>query len=41
MKLPATHPQPRRSLVQQDKKRGCRQQKCSKWQGGKCGCGRE
>lgn len=25
----------------QDKKKGCRQKKCSKWKGGKCCCGRD
>jgi hypothetical protein len=24
-----------------EKKKGCRQQKCSKWKGGKCRCGRD
>jgi hypothetical protein len=33
--------QPRRGLVQKDKKKGCRKKKCSKWKGGKCLCGRE
>lgn len=31
----------RRYPTQQDKKKGCRQQKCSKWKGGKCRCGRD
>lgn len=26
---------------QQSKKKGCKKQKCSKWKGGKCCCGRE
>jgi hypothetical protein len=26
--------------MQQDKKKGCREKKCSKWKGGKCHCGR-
>lgn len=24
-----------------DKKKGCKQNKCSKWKGGKCRCGRD
>ena len=24
-----------------DKKKGCKQSKCSKWKGGKCRCGRD
>ena len=31
----------RRSPIQQDKKKGCRQKKCSNWKGGKCRCGRD
>jgi hypothetical protein len=27
--------------LQVAKKKGCKQQKCSKWKGGKCRCGRE
>jgi hypothetical protein len=27
--------------LQQDKKKGCKKQKCSNWKGGKCRCGRE
>ena len=26
---------------QVDKKKGCKQSKCSKWKGGKCRCGRD
>jgi len=37
---PSEQQQRRRAPVQQDKKKGCRQQKCSKWKGGKCRCGR-
>jgi hypothetical protein len=33
--------QPRRPLAQHDKKKGCKQQKCSKWKGGKCRCGKD
>jgi len=25
----------------QSKKKGCKKQKCSKWKGGKCRCGRD
>lgn len=32
---------PQRSPLQLAKKKGCKQQKCSKWKGGKCRCGRE
>ena len=38
---PQDSAQPRRSLAQQDKKKGCKEQKCSKWKGGKCRCGRD
>jgi hypothetical protein len=38
---PQESAQPRRSLAEQDKKKGCKQQKCSKWKGGKCRCGRD
>ena len=31
----------RRSLAQHEKKKGCKQQKCSKWKGGKCRCGKD
>jgi hypothetical protein len=27
--------------LQVAKKKGCKQQKCSKWKGGKCRCGRD
>ena len=27
--------------AQQDKKKGCKKQKCSNWKGGKCRCGRD
>ncbi len=37
---PQDQQQPLRSLMQQDKKKGCREKKCSKWKGGKCHCGR-
>lgn len=33
-------PIPQASL-RQEKKKGCKQSKCSKWKGGKCKCGRE
>jgi hypothetical protein len=32
---------PDRPSLQVAKKKGCKQQKCSKWKGGKCRCGRE
>jgi hypothetical protein len=32
---------PARALLQVAKKKGCKQQKCSKWKGGKCRCGRD
>jgi len=32
---------PVRPRLQAAKKKGCKQQKCSKWKGGKCRCGRE
>jgi len=32
---------PVRASLQVAKKKGCKQQKCSKWKGGKCRCGRE
>ena len=38
---PQESAQPRRSLAEKDKKKGCKQQKCSKWKGGKCRCGRD
>ena len=31
----------RRNPTQQDKKKGCREKKCSNWKGGKCRCGRD
>ena len=41
-------PQPSASLqapaanrLQQSKKKGCKQKKCSHWKGGKCRCGRD
>jgi hypothetical protein len=35
-------PKPSRPpLPQPQKKKGCRQGKCSKWKGGKCRCGRD
>ena len=34
-------PQPQRRLGDADKKKGCKQKKCSKWKGGKCRCGRD
>jgi hypothetical protein len=27
--------------LQVEKKKGCKQSKCSKWKGGKCRCGRD
>ena len=33
---PSRGPQP-----QQKKKKGCKQQKCSHWKGGKCRCGKD
>jgi hypothetical protein len=30
-----------RGSLQAAKKKGCKQQKCSKWKGGKCRCGRD
>jgi len=27
--------------LRQQKKKGCKQTKCSKWKGGKCRCGKE
>jgi hypothetical protein len=30
-----------RGLQQADKKKGCKQKKCSNWKGGKCRCGRD
>jgi hypothetical protein len=27
--------------LQQAKKKGCKQKKCSNWKGGKCRCGRD
>lgn len=31
----------RSSALQVEKKKGCKQSKCSKWKGGKCRCGRD
>ena len=31
----------RSAALQADKKKGCKQSKCSKWKGGKCRCGRD
>jgi hypothetical protein len=38
---PEEQKQPRTTSLRQDKKKGCREKKCSKWKGGKCRCGRE
>jgi hypothetical protein len=32
---------PRPVSLQVEKKKGCKQSKCSKWKGGKCRCGRD
>lgn len=34
-------PSPRRHGLVQEKKKVCKQKKCSKWKGGKCRCGRD
>jgi len=32
---------PLANRLQQAKKKGCKQKKCSNWKGGKCRCGRD
>ena len=39
---PSASPQaPVANRLQQSKKKGCKQKKCSHWKGGKCRCGRD
>jgi hypothetical protein len=37
----AARPRRQASALQVQKKKGCKQSKCSKWKGGKCRCGRD
>lgn len=34
-------PQARANALRAEKKKGCKQKKCSKWRGGGCRCGRD